>query len=131
LKLVDSSVWVEFLRKKGDPVIKQAVGQLIESDLAAYTCPTWFELLSGARQEEEADLKKALEFSCHVLFEQDDWLQAASLERQLRAKGLTIPRNDLFVAVVGIRAGLPVACRDAHFDAMHRAFGKRLMVEQF
>jgi predicted nucleic acid-binding protein len=45
-------------------------------------------------------------------------------------KGVTIPRNDLFVASVGICTGLTVACRDAHFDIVGRAIGNPLKVEQ-
>ena len=131
MKLVDSSVWIEFLRRKGDPEAKRKVAQFLEGDLAAYTCPIRFELLSGARPEEEADLENALKFSRHVPFEREDWRRAALLERELRAKGVTIPRNDLFVATVAMRAGLSVVCRDAHFDAVRGVVGNRLVVEQF
>jgi predicted nucleic acid-binding protein len=130
MRLVDSSAWIEFLRRKGDPSVKQKVARLIEADLAAYTCPVRFELLSGVKREEEGDLEEAFRFSHHVPFETQDWEGAALLERDLRSKGLTVPRNDLFVATVAVRAGLPVACRDAHFDALSRALGGRLKVEQ-
>lgn len=130
MKLIDTSAWVEFLRRKGDPGAKQTVARLLQADLSAYTCPVRFELLSGVKPEEEADLAQAFAFSHHLPFEVDDWRQAALLERQLRAKGLTIPRNDLFVATVAIRAALPVICRDTHFDAIRKVVGVKLKVEQ-
>ncbi|MBI3850476.1 MAG: hypothetical protein HY298_09450 [Verrucomicrobia bacterium] len=130
MKLTDTSGWVDFLRKKGDPAVKQAVARLIYADLAAYTCPIRFELLSGVKPDEEADLEQAFAFSHHVPFERDDWRAAARLERQLRAKGLTIPRNDLFVATVAIRAGLAITCRDTHFDSMRKVVGEKLKAEQ-
>jgi predicted nucleic acid-binding protein len=130
MRLVDSSAWVEFFRKKGNPMTKRRVAQLLESEQAAFTCPIRFELLSGVRSDEEADLEAAFRLSSHIPFESDDWKQAASLERALRSKGVTIPRNDLFVATVGIRTGLTVACRDAHFDAVGRVIGNQLKVEQ-
>lgn len=130
MKLVDTSLWVEFLRRKGDPRVKQELARLIEADLAAYTCPVRFELLSGVKPGEEADLNQALAFSRHVPFEREDWREAALLERQFRARGLTLPRNDLFVATVAIRARLPVACRDTHFDAMREVLGETLSVDQ-
>ena len=86
--------------------------------------------MSGVRPEEEADLDQAFAFSHHVPFECEDWCAAALLERQLRAKGLTVPRNDLFVATVAIRASLTVTCRDTHFDVVRRVVGQRLKVEQ-
>jgi predicted nucleic acid-binding protein len=130
MKLIDSSAWVEFLRRKGDPATKQRVARLMEADLAAYTCPVRFELLSGVKPEEEADLEEAFRLSAHIPFETEDWTEAALIERQLRAKGVTVPRNDLFVATVAVRTGMAVACRDAHFDAVGRAMGGRLKVEQ-
>jgi len=130
MKLVDTSLWIEFLRKRGDPQAKQAVARLLEADLAAFTCPVRFELLSGVRPEEEEDLEEALAFCRHFPFESEDWRTAARLERQLRAQGPTLPRNDLFVATVALRTGLTIACRDIHFDALRNVAGVRLTVEQ-
>jgi predicted nucleic acid-binding protein len=130
MKLVDSSAWIEFLRRKGDPAIKNTVARLIEAEAAAYTCPIRFELLSGTKPGEEADLEAAFQFSHHVPFEQGDWPAAALLERLLREKGVTIPRNDLFVATVALRTDLPITCRDAHFDVIRRNTNGRLIVEQ-
>jgi predicted nucleic acid-binding protein len=130
MTLVDTSAWVEFLRRKGDAAVKQAVARLLSANLAAYTCPIRFELLSGVRPAEEADLRTAFAFSHHVPFERGDWDEAARLERQLRAKGLTIPRNDLFVATVAIRTGLPIICRDAHFESVRGLTGRKLRTEQ-
>lgn len=130
MKLVDSSAWVEFLRRKGDPTVKHIVARLLQADQSAYTCPIRFELLSGVKPNEEADLQQAFALSYHFPFAQEDWRNAALLERQLRAKGLNIPRNDLFVATVAMRANLPVLCRDAHFDAVRKIVGTGLKVEQ-
>ena len=130
MKLVDSSLWVEFLRRKGDPTAKHHVARLMESESAAYTCPIRFELLSGVKASEEPDLSQALQFSLHIPFDEEDWSGAAALERELRAKGLNIPRNDLFVATVALRTGLAVVCRDAHFDAIRKLVGSKLVVEQ-
>jgi hypothetical protein len=50
-----------------------AMCRLAGARLEAYTCPIRFELWSGARPEEEADLQQALGFSHHILFEAEDW----------------------------------------------------------
>jgi predicted nucleic acid-binding protein len=130
MKLVDTSAWVEFLRRKGNRRAKEEVRSLLEADSAAHTCPIRFELLCGARPDEETDLKEALDLSHRILFEAEDWHDAALLERKFRSKGLIVPRNDLFVATVAIRTGLPVVCRDAHFSAMSKALSKELKVDQ-
>lgn len=128
--LVDTSAWVEFLRRKGEAKAKAAVARMLATEQAAYTCPIRFELLSGASPAAGPDLELVSRFSQHVPFEQEDWTEAAALERKLRAKGLTPPRNDLFVAAVAIRVEVPVVCRDAHFEAMRQVLGTQLQVEQ-
>jgi predicted nucleic acid-binding protein len=130
MRLIDSSAWVEFLRRKGDTRVKNVVARLLQADQAAYTCPIRFELLTGVKPDEEDDLEQAFALSHHLPFEQDDWREAASFERQLREKGIIVPRNDLFVATVAIRAGLPIICRDTHFDIARKIAGERLKVEQ-
>jgi predicted nucleic acid-binding protein len=82
MKLVDSSAWVEFLRRKGDPKVKLIVARLLEAEQAAYTCPIGFELLSGARSGEQSDLEQALALSHHFPFQQEDWRQAARAEAE-------------------------------------------------
>ena len=130
MKLVDSSAWVEFLRRKGDPGIKQLVARLLQVDQAAYTCPVRFELLCGVKPGEENDLEHAFALSHHFPFGQGDWIEAARLERLLRARGFSLPRNDLFVATVAVRTGLVILCRDAHFSAAQKVVGEKLKVEQ-
>jgi predicted nucleic acid-binding protein len=141
MKLVDTSAWVEFLRRKGDPKVKHAVARLLQADQAACTCPIRFELLSGAKADEETDLEQALALTQNYPFGPDDWRAAAILERRLRTKGLTIPRNDIFVAIKAIGLRQPVVCRDRHFDAIkkivdeglgddERKFSGELIVEQ-
>ena len=130
MTLIDTSAWIEFLRRRGDPTAKQRVSRLLEANLAAYTCPVRFELLSGAKAGEEAHLAKAFQFSRHVPFTPEDWPEAATLERRLRREGLTIPRDDLFVITVALRTGFAIACRDAHFDRARQVVGERLKVSQ-
>ena len=107
----------------------------------ACTWPIEFELLSGVKPAEEGDLKQALALAQHFPFLQDDWSAAALLEWRLQAEGLTVPRNDIFVAVIAIKLRQPVACRDKHFDAIKKVvnrnlsddekkFGGELLVEQ-
>ncbi|HEY1172056.1 MAG TPA: PIN domain-containing protein [Verrucomicrobiae bacterium] len=131
MKLVDTSLWVEFLRRKGDAQIKNLMGQWLQDDLIAYTCPIQFELLCGVRSNERSDLDAALKFSHHLPFRTADWVAAAELEARFKSKGLNIPRNDLFVAVVAIRESLPLCCRDQHFSAMSKICGEQLKVEQY
>ena len=116
--LIDTSAWIEFFRKRGDPNVKKRVAFYIEKDQATYTCPILFELLAGARDKEISDIEVSFSFCNWIPFDSQCWKRAACLERELRAKGVTVPRDDIFVASVAILNELPLYSTDAHFQLM-------------
>lgn len=130
MKLVDASAWVHFLRRRGDPIVKRRVAQLLERAEAAHSCPTWFEILAGAKAEEEADVRAAFSLSNRVLFEAHHWEDAALLDRDVRAEGLVLPRNDILIATVAIACQLTLVCRDSHFEMLKNVTGRKLVTEQ-
>ena len=54
--LVDSSAWIESLRRQGDLRVKLAVEGLLEAYEAQWCSPVRLEVLGGARKEERARL---------------------------------------------------------------------------
>lgn len=118
MTLIDTSAWIEFFRASGDPVAKQRVAELLGADQAVYTCPIYFELLAGAREKEKAPIREALSFCKRELFTERHWELAAEHERLLVGRGVMVPRDDLFVGTVALAYGLPVLCKDRHFDLM-------------
>jgi predicted nucleic acid-binding protein len=116
MTLIDTSAWIEFLRRNGRADVKQRVGALLDMDEAAYCGPIEFELLSGARDNEMADVRRAFGFSHRLDFPSSCWQRAAQIERGLRGKGITIPRDDIFVAAASLHHGIPLYSCDPHFD---------------
>ena len=115
--LIDTSAWIEFFRKAGNPSVKQRVAFFIENDQAAYTCPILFELLAGASEKEISDIEVSFSFCNWIPFDSKYWKKAGHLERKLRAKGVTVPRDDIFVAVVAISNDLPLYAVEHAFSA--------------
>jgi predicted nucleic acid-binding protein len=129
--LIDTSVWVEFFRKKGSLQAKHRVASLLNDDAAAYTCPVLLELSVGARETAEVELISETMGLCQrVIFLPEFWERAATLERTLRQRGATVPRDDILVATVAVECQLTLLCRDAHFDLIGRQGGCALKVEQ-
>ena len=60
MTLIDTSAWIEFLRREGDRQVKGRVASLIDLGEAAVCGPVEFELLVGARASERADLQEAI-----------------------------------------------------------------------
>ncbi len=119
--LIDTSAWIEFFRRQGDPALKSGVADLIALGAAAYTCPVRYELVLGARPKELPDLNQALGFSNRVVTTPAHWDRAADLAGELRVKGLNFPALDLLIATVASAEKLPLLARDAHFSAIRDA----------
>lgn len=118
MTLIDTSAWIEFFRAGGDRSVKERVAELIGADEAAYTCPVYFELMAGARDKEKGPIREALSFCRRELFVERHWDLAAEHENALLSRGVTVPRDDLFVGTLALETRLPLLCKDRHFDLM-------------
>ncbi len=118
MTLIDTSAWIEFLRKTGRPEVKNRVAAYIDLGTAAYCGPVEFELMTGARDSEIETIRTALHFSTLLDFPLACWQEAARIESQLRKKGVTVPRDDIFVATAALCHDAPVYAYDPHFLLM-------------
>jgi predicted nucleic acid-binding protein len=129
MKLIDTSIWIEFFRRKGDPAVKQGLANLIAGGQAAHTCPIRFELLFGALDHEIPDIETGLSFCQRIEVTASDWDLAAEKGRELRQAGITAPSSDLLIAAVALGQKLPIVCRDQHFAMIQKGAMNRLEVE--
>ncbi len=119
--LVDSSVWIEALRRDGRLDVKLALESLLEEYEASWCGPVKLEVLGGARPQE----RKALEeqFSCIPYFPMTDaaWDAAKNLAWRLRDQGCTAPWNDILIASLSLKADCRIYATDKHFALMSQA----------
>lgn len=122
--LIDSSCWVEALRKDGNPAIVEQVKHLLLSGTAA-TCPMiMLELWNGARGEyEKTQLKKLGETLIKLEIDDEVWSGARELSVLCRTNGLTIPSTDLLIISVSRRHSVSLIHADRHFDLVLQAIG--------
>ncbi len=130
MTLIDTSAWVEYFRRNGEPAAKERVNGLFQAGEAAYACPIYFELLAGLRATETTFTEQVLSMCHRLLFLPEYWEVAARADRGLRQQGLTVKRGDLFVAVVASESQLPLLCRDRHFDIIRDNSDLELDLEQ-
>lgn len=121
--LVDSSAWIESLRRQGDMRVKLAVEGLLEAYEAQWCSPVRLEVLGGARPEERALLGKCFSVIPYRPCRDDDWDRAVALAWRLRRKGLSVPWPDVLIAAIAIHDGVRLYAIDAHFQqiAQHSA----------
>ncbi len=127
--VVDSSAWIEWLRRTGSSV-HRALGQLVlEGEPLHLTEIVAMELLAGARDEAEEDRLRAGPLALPVLTLAGvaDFEAAAGLYRACRRAGETVRAlTDCLVAVSTIAAGAQLLHADADFEILARHTPLRL-----
>jgi len=124
--LVDSSAWIESLRRNGDMRVKLAVEGLLDAYEAQWCAPVRLEVLGGASLEERAKLGAMFSVIPYRPSREDDWDRAVALAWRLRSRGLTVPWLDVLIASIAIHDGVRLYAVDAHFKEIARHSGLRL-----
>jgi predicted nucleic acid-binding protein len=127
--LVDSSVWIAFLRDTGGREV-DLLEQLIDERRAATTDVVLLEVLAGTTDEEHAARLRRFLAGAELLRQESpaDAERAAALYRACRRAGET-PRslNDCLIAAVALRHDVPVLHRDRDFTVLAQHTDLRLV----
>ena len=120
--LVDSSAWVEVLRNRAAPALRQGVEEALHEGRAALTAPVWVELYRGVRGKRELQQLNSLRSLCRWLdFDDDCWELAAQTARQCREQGAAVPLGDVLVFACGQRHAVEIIEHDQHFTQIAKA----------
>ena len=118
LVLVDTGIWSAFFSKPHSRE-KQEVDVLLDEDRVALIGPVIAEVLRGFRRAEQANwVASRLRLAHYLEPEWDDWRSAATLGRELAAKGYDVPLTDLVIAALARRVRAFVFTSDPHFDSI-------------
>lgn len=117
--LVDTSVWVDFLAK---PAASSDVTleKLIRGRNRVAICGTILqEILQGIKAQSSYEAtRQRLLFLPYLQAGREVHLLAASLYRDLRKKGVTVPSTDALIAAVAMHYGFPILSADRHFSVI-------------
>lgn len=115
--VVDTSVWIDFFR---DPTESgnDRMEELIRGQNRAAICGVILqEILQGIREQKSYELtRQRLLFLPFLDTPREVYLRAASLYRDLRKKGVTVPSADATIAAIALHHDFPLFTRDAHFS---------------
>lgn len=123
LVLIDTSAWIEYLKKTSHPITKEIESALILN--VAATCQLVLaELLQGARSEKETDLILDLASVVRILNESEStWQEAGFLANKLRKQGRTIALIDCYLAVLAKENKAAILTLDKHFSVIEEKIG--------
>ena len=119
--IADTSAWIEFLRGTGsNPATR--LRQAISEQEVIVVDPILLEVMAGARHDAVARTQRLLEAQhLEALSPKLDWLDAATIYRALRWRGVTIrSQMDALIAAVAIRLDVPVLHNDRDFGDIAR-----------
>ncbi len=106
VRLLDSSVWVEYLRPKPDPRIVAAVQAALTADEVAVAAPIVVEILAGIRdRREQAEREEDFRALSWLPVDGEPAYVAARIGAALAASGKMAKTVDLLLAGAAIAAG--------------------------
>ena len=121
-RLVDTSAWIEVLRRDGDREVRDAVVDATRKRKAAICDMVLLELWAGAGGSHERAVIAQMSTDLECLRIDDDvWKSAHALAQTCRAAGVTVPAPDLLIAACADHHGVDLLERDAHFAQIARA----------
>ena len=120
--LVDTSAWIDTLRKDGDPVVRSQVTAAVTAGTAVLCDLVLLELWNGARGTAEMEMLQDLERDLETVETTPAvWAAAREMARTCRQRGITVPATDLVIAACAESHGLSLLHRDRHFTAITQA----------
>jgi predicted nucleic acid-binding protein len=115
--LVDSSSWIHFLRKDGNPDVRARVAAVLEAGTACWCPMVRLELWNGAGGEREKKALKNFErLLPELMMTPAIWDDAYDLARRCRTAGVTVPASDLVIWACARHHGAQVEHADTDFD---------------
>jgi predicted nucleic acid-binding protein len=124
--LVDSSVWIEYLRPKGSPKVKERIRIILQRDEVVSCGIIVVEILRGAKNEKDFEsLKDSLMSLPQIPIDDTVIERASKWGFLLDRKGKVVPTTDLFIA----SAAYEKACL-LHSDSDFEIIGSMVDLEQ-
>lgn len=121
MKLVDTSAWIQQMRRGGKPDVRARVEALLATGEAAWCAPVRLELWSGVGRDPEAKVLRQFEIVLPDFpVTSEVWAEAQNLAERGRRKGLAAPAMDILVAACARHYRLEVEHDDADFDWLLR-----------
>jgi len=124
LLLIDTSAWVEAMRRSGEEATRREVQTVLRAGRARFCDLVRLELWNGIGGDAERRWLEELEQSVETVpTDERVWAEARRLAQETRRKALTLPATDLIIAACARVHALEILHRDAHFDRLAEVVG--------
>ena len=130
ITLIDTSLWVDFLRPRSSVRLKEFVSGYILDSTAHVAEPIVFELLRNALPTEVPLLMRRFEHLNCLPAPEDLWRKAAQLGQACRRQGNALGAMDLLIGALAQSHNAVLVTLDQDFEAIGEAGGFRVELLQ-
>ncbi len=118
--LIDTSVWVDFFRKKESPVSAR-VREYLKLNQVCSAGPILVELYQGAKTQREIEiLDQLFDTISYVDLTRENYHHAGRVSQKAAREGKVFSTIDVILAVLAHDADLPLFSLDRHFQDISR-----------
>lgn len=119
--LVDTSVWIQALRRSGNAVIQTQLKTLVLSGEAAVTEWILLELMTGLSSSESGHaLLERFTPVALISFRQAWWSKAWETAARLRKRGVSASAAGCLIATAAVESSVPLIHCDGDFEVIRR-----------
>ena len=118
--LIDTSVWVDFFRKR-DSLVSMKVREYLKLSQVCYTGPILVELYQGAKTQRETEiLDQLFDTISYVDITRDHYHHAGRINQKAAREGRLFSTIDVILGVLAHDEGLSLFSLDRHFHDISR-----------
>ncbi len=118
--LIDTSIWVEFFRKKNSAVSAK-LREYLKLNQACYAGPVYVELYQGAKSQRETEIVSELfDTINYVDITREHYHHAGLISQKAAREGKIFSTVDMILAVLAHDEGLSLFSLDHHFREISR-----------
>jgi len=106
--LIDTSVWIEYFRKKSSP-ITELDDKILTEDEVYVPKIVISELMQGAKSQKELSIIEDFFDAFHIIDQKEDsWIKAGKLSYALKKKGKNIHILDCYITIIAQEYGCKI-----------------------
>jgi len=118
--LIDTSVWVDFFRKK-ESLVSVKVRECLKLNQVCYAGPILVELYQGAKTQREIEiLDELFDTISYIDITRDHYHHAGMINQKAAREGKVFSTIDVILAALAHDGGFSLFSLDRHFDDISR-----------
>jgi hypothetical protein len=118
--LIDTSIWVDFFRKRNSAVSAK-LREYLKLNQVCYTGPIFVELYQGAKTQREIEILNELFDTIHYVdISREHYHHAGIISQKAAREGKIFSTIDVILAVLAHGEGLSLFSLDRHFQDISR-----------